>query len=89
MNLMNYRAASGAVSRIATPKNNAASRGVFIIPRRRDNDDFGPLRFSIQIPQAGFLVHRGFTIKKKGVYPTVSPEGCFRQGYIDPFASKK
>jgi hypothetical protein len=33
---MKHRAASRAVSRIATPKNCAASRGVFIIPRKRD-----------------------------------------------------
>jgi hypothetical protein len=33
---MNDRAASRAVSRIATPKNSAASCGVFIIPRKRD-----------------------------------------------------
>jgi hypothetical protein len=33
---MNDRAASRAVSKIATPKNCAASCGVFIIPRERD-----------------------------------------------------
>jgi len=33
---MNDRAASRAVSKIATPKNDAASCGVFIIPRKRD-----------------------------------------------------
>ena len=33
---MNYRAASRAVSRCATPKNCATSCGVFIIPRKRD-----------------------------------------------------
>jgi hypothetical protein len=33
---MNDRAASRAVSKIATPKNGAASCGVFIIPRKRD-----------------------------------------------------
>jgi hypothetical protein len=36
--LMNYRAASRAVSRIATPKNCAASCGVFYIPRKRDKN---------------------------------------------------
>jgi hypothetical protein len=34
--LMNDRAASRAVSRNAIPKNCAASCGVFIIPRKRD-----------------------------------------------------
>jgi hypothetical protein len=38
---MKHRAASRAVSRIATPKNCAASRGVFIIPRKRDKKDAG------------------------------------------------
>jgi hypothetical protein len=33
---MNDRAASHAVSKIATPKNGAASCGVFTIPRKRD-----------------------------------------------------
>jgi hypothetical protein len=36
---MNDRAASRAVSNIATPKNDAASCGVFIIPRKRDKCD--------------------------------------------------
>jgi hypothetical protein len=38
---MNYRAASRAVSKIATPKNGAASCGVFIIPRKRDKPELG------------------------------------------------
>jgi hypothetical protein len=37
---MNDRAACRAVSKIATPKNGAASCGVFIIPRKRDKTDY-------------------------------------------------
>jgi GxxExxY protein len=42
---MKHRAASRAVSRIATPKNCAASRGVFIIPRKRDKEQGGEMNF--------------------------------------------
>jgi hypothetical protein len=36
---MNDRAASRVVSKTATPKNNAASCGVFIIPQKRDKSE--------------------------------------------------
>jgi hypothetical protein len=56
---MNYRAESRAVSKIATPKNNAASRGVFIIPRQRDKKDASdePARL------------RPFVIKRNDYFP--------------------
>jgi hypothetical protein len=37
--VMNDRAASRAESKIATPKNDAASCGVFNIPRKRDKEN--------------------------------------------------
>jgi hypothetical protein len=51
---MNHRAASRAVSQIASPKNCAASFGVFIIPRKRDK----PLPASIKYTNTQNKLHR-------------------------------
>jgi AraC-like DNA-binding protein len=48
---MNDRAASRAVSTIATPKNGAASCGVFIIPRKRDK----VTRFPARLPERKYM----------------------------------
>jgi hypothetical protein len=55
--IMNHRAASRAVSQIASPKNCAASCGVFIIPRKRDK------------PLTGFIGYFGLLIFDHPVDP--------------------
>jgi hypothetical protein len=58
---MNDRASSRAVSKIAAPKNGAASRGVFIIPRKRDK--LSILMYEIR---AGINAHAFFTKPLRG-----------------------
>jgi hypothetical protein len=64
---MNDRGASRAVSKIATPKNGAASCGVFIIPRERDkinsrNDIPIPEIIAVPHEKEGPIVKTGYQV---------------------------
>jgi polyhydroxybutyrate depolymerase len=67
---MNDRAASCAVSKIATPKNGAANCGVIIIPRKRDKIDSRRIEAFIHSPNNPRKLRRNY-MTKKTIPPTV------------------